>query len=360
MGAARGADASGPAPGPNCLIVHHNSFGMRNDSLVLGQAIRARLPGAEVFTWEIPKPTTRGADGDRMAEVPPEIAPLLPFDVVFFMEHVRPIDRLWDGRFARRRVFVPNFEWILPLDEETLVERGVDAILFKNTFSAGIAAGLEFMRAVPRSRTIGWTSPDILRGRTPQPPPSFDRALHVKGKSRQKQTSLVLKTWHERPHFPHLSALCTAEDGLRFPAPAAIGGNLRVYFGEVDDAELRGLQRSSGIHVFPSAAEGFGHALNEARAAGAILVTTDAPPMHDLVEDGVTGILIRTREENRFRFHRSIGVKVLEEDLAAAVERVLAMGEEQRLQMGRAARAAFLADREAFHSAVAEVVAELR
>lgn len=51
---------------------------------------------------------------------------------------------------------------------------------------------------------------------------------------------------------------------------------------------------------------------------------------------------------------------MLEEDLAAAVERVLGMSGEQRRAMGKAARVAFVADRAKFHGALAEMLGELR
>ena len=53
--------------------------------------------------------------------------------------------------------------------------------------------------------------------------------------------------------------------------------------------ELRRLMATTGIHVCPSACEGFGHSINEARSLGAVVVTTDAPPMNELVTDGEDG-----------------------------------------------------------------------
>lgn len=43
--------------------------------------------------------------------------------------------------------------------------------------------------------------------------------------------------------------------------------------------------------ISPLRREQTGHYLNEARAAGALVLTTDHPPMNELVRDGVTGLL---------------------------------------------------------------------
>lgn len=341
----------------NCLIIHHSSFGMRNDAVVLAQAIRSRFADFDVFTWEVPLPLSKEADDGRMDVVPDGLKPLLPFDFVVFIEHVRPIARIWDPGFARRVAFVPNIEWFMPFDEAAIRDNRLDAVLHKNQFSARLAATMPTLAAVPLSRVVGWTSEDLPQD-VPQGGMNYDLAMHLQGLSRQKQTETLLKAWLARPHFPRLLTISSSIDGLKLPAPADMAPNIRVFIGEMGHERLRRMQRECGIHIYPSAAEGFGLALDEARSAGAVLVTTGGPPMNAFVEDGVSGILIPVRKGSASAFGRSVAFKVVEDDIGAAMERVLALSIAERRAMGLRARAAYLQQRERFHAAVGDFVSD--
>lgn len=62
-------------------------------------------------------------------------------------------------------------------------------------------------------------------------------------------------------------------------------------FEPVDHITLAELQLSHGVHICPSEREGFGHYINEARAASALVITTNHPPMNELIT-AATGVLI--------------------------------------------------------------------
>ncbi|KAF6265542.1 hypothetical protein COO60DRAFT_1697805 [Scenedesmus sp. NREL 46B-D3] len=80
--------------------------------------------------------------------------------------------------------------------------------------------------------------------------------------------------------------------------------------------DVRALQTSIGLDICPSEREGFGHYLNEARAAGAFVMTTDHPPMNELV--------------------------------LPDFGKVLSIPEEDRSAKGRAARKQYLVDKRMF------------
>ncbi len=330
---------------------------MRNDAVVLAQAIRSRFADFDVFTWEVPLTPSKAADVGRMDIVPDGLKPLLPFDFVIFLEHVRPIARIWDPGFARSVALVPNLEWFMPFDEEAIRDNRLDAVLYKNAFSARLGSALPALADVPLSRVVGWSSEDLAEGEPPGQM-NYDLAIHLQGRSRQKQTPALLKAWLARPHFPRLVTISSSNDGLTLPAPADMAPNIRVFIDEIDNDRLRQMQRERGIHVYPSAVEGFGLALDEARSVGAVLVTTGAPPMNELVEDGVSGFLIPVRKGNASAFRRSVAFKVEEDDIGAAVERVLALSIAERRAMGARARAAYLRQRERFHAAIGDFVGD--
>jgi glycosyltransferase involved in cell wall biosynthesis len=61
----------------------------------------------------------------------------------------------------------------------------------------------------------------------------------------------------------------------------------------IDNDILQDLIMKAGIHLCPSLSEGWGHIVNQGRMAGSIVITTDAPPMNELIENDKNGLTIR-------------------------------------------------------------------
>lgn len=79
---------------------------------------------------------------------------------------------------------------------------------------------------------------------------------------------------------------------------------------------------SNPFHLCPSESEGFGHTIVEGLSCGALVVTTDAPPMNELVSES-RGVLITAGTPARQRFGERF--RVDPEEVSAAVTRVLCM-----------------------------------
>ena len=109
--------------------------------------------------------------------------------------------------------------------------------------------------------------------------------------------------------------------------------------------------------MYPSNAEGFGHALNETRISGSVLVTTQGLPMSDLVTDG-TGFLIPVDKADIHPFRRSLKFQVRAAAVADTIRQVLATSITRLARQGRAARERYVRDSRAFDAAIRQVLCE--
>ena len=161
----------------------------------------------------------------------------------------------------------------------------------------------------------------------------------------------------QNPDFPPMTVVASASAGLDLGMPLRASANLTLLLQQQGESELRALQRKVGIHVCPSFAEGFGHSLNEARSAAAVLITTAAPPMDEMVEDGRSGILVPVHAENQAPYHLVTASRVTSADLAESIRRTMAMSAQQRTLMGRRARELYDSGRDQFHASVRRFIA---
>lgn len=260
------------------------------------------------------------------------------WDVNLFLEAI-------DDRYlplARKNIFFPNQEW-LSADDYALMTSAIDLVLFKSRH-----AERRLARAATASAYIGFTSEDR---RLPGIAPDRRAVLHVAGWNPHKGTDRLTEAWSLHPEWPELLVLAkTGQDGDS-------RDNLRVLRVRVRDHELRQLQNSRGIHVCPSEVEGFGHSINEARSCGAVVVTTDAPPMNELVHDGANGLLVAY--ERSLPMGYGTRYLVAREALQAVVERLMCMSLQERAGLGRAARSDYETGRAWFEARFLEVISAL-
>jgi glycosyltransferase involved in cell wall biosynthesis len=120
----------------------------------------------------------------------------------------------------------------------------------------------------------------------------------------------------------------------------------------IDAPRLRDMQGSAFMHVCPSVREGFGHYINEGRAVGALVVTTDHPPMNELVQPQ-TGLLVPT-EFTKSEDGTELGPlthlngHISAEKLCKVVGQGLALSAQAKQQTQEAARAAYRQDKAGF------------
>lgn len=187
-------------------------------------------------------------------------------DINIFLAQLKPE---WN-KTATRNWFIPNPE----LCKEDLQDiKDMDLILCKTKETERI-----FTPLCDHVYYIGFTSIDHFH---PNVEKNFHQYLHVAGKSRAKGTTNILNIWKHHPELPSLTAIRHNP----FVQTTIRHRNYKIITKRLPLEQLLTLQNTSGIHLCPSRAEGFGHYIMEGMSTEAVILTTDAPPMNEFITD---------------------------------------------------------------------------
>lgn len=310
------------------LLGRDNGAGLSRDMSLLAAALGEA--GATVRTVPLPH---RG----RLAEWLTRLrhagrAPA--FDLNLMLERVRPEF----ASAARCNVLLPNPEYFRAEDRAALDR--IDVVWAKTRHAERLFAGL----GVP-TRYIGFTSPDRLDPQVPRRHAFF----HGPGRSANKGTAALLRLWAMHPEWPMLTVAWRRKRVELGALPA----NVVLIREHLDDAAYRQLQNAHRFHLCPSQTEGYGHYLVEAMSCGAVVVTLNAEPMHELVTDE-RGVLVPALAAGAQDLATLYGFR--DEDMARAIECCAAMPEAGAATLGAAARAWYEAERAAFPTRLREAI----
>lgn len=186
------------------------------------------------------------------------------YDINLFIEDIDP------NYFprAKRNYLIPNQEWFRYRWLPYLI--GLDGLLTKTRFSQRI---FSFLKC--RTNFVGFTSEDRFE---PCLRKDYNSFFHLAGNSPCKGTEAIVKLWLQHPEWPLLTIV---QNRQKLGSLAA--KNIRYHIGYIDDQQLKHYQNTFGIHLCPSETEGFGHYIAEAMSCKALVITTNAPPMNELV-----------------------------------------------------------------------------
>lgn len=298
------------------LVSKDNGYGLTRDVEVMRAVLEPHGHDVVFTDWRTPR---RVSDKH--------------FHVNFFLELVNP----WFFRQATKNYFVCNPEWMLGDWEKHLPS--FDLILAKTRDCERIFTA----KGLP-TRYIGFTSPDYYEG-CAEDLPHWPMVVHFVGHSVAKGTAAVIEAARQLPqvHFAVIGK----------NAPADVPANVGV-IREPTDREFIAYKHAP-IHCQPSSYEGFGHCINEARALKALVITTAAEPMSELItEEFGFGAAHCEEHTERLARHKSVCVDSLVDMIQAAVD---CINTSVAGELGDKARAAYLRDREEFTRNITDLLA---
>lgn len=288
------------------IVGRNNRYGLTRDAEILRQGLTS--VGIQAMLFD--KKKRSWMDRLRRREVA---------ELVVHLERIHPA---WLGA-ASRHVLIPNQERFPKRHLGRL--RRVDRVLAKTQHAREIFAGLGV-----ESTCLGFTSPDRY---DPAVPRDWKRFFHLAGGSTLKGTEDILALWGAHPEWPELVLVQKQAN-----APESVPPNVTLHCGYLDDDELKRLQNACGVHLCPSRAEGWGHHIVEALSCGAVVVTTNAPPMNEHVTADC-GVLVPTNRSEPRHLGRNFFVD--RHALEAAIAQLLAESPDAGRSLGNEARKRF-------------------
>ena len=313
------------------LLVHVHTVGLNRDLSVWRDALRH--PGIHLTVTAFHN-TVHHRSRRIFRRLIPMITRRPLYDINLFVEDVT---EGWLNT-ARVNCLIPHQEWFTEAHRDLLPR--MDWLLCKTRFAVE-----SFLGHGISTKLIGFTSQDRFDKTVRK---DYSACIHVAGSSMQKGSKTVNDVWLRNPSWPTLSLFWNNPRGTPVNGP-----NVRCETKFLDDAHLRWMQNMYGIHLCPSEAEGFGHYMAEAMSCKAVVVTTDAPPMNELVGHD-RGVLVR--------YHRTTpqgagtSFYVDPSDLEEKINTVLGMDPSRRRELGDNARDWYLENDLAFKTRLFEVM----
>ena len=307
------------------IIARSNGVGLDSDVLLLTQALEK---GGHQVTFSHCRSRSLFKKW---------FSPKHQYDANLFLERVFPV---WFGA-AKKNLLIPNQERFPERHVDRL--QNIDHILCKSNHAQEI-----FSKLGANSQYIGFTSKNINLENTA---PEYGKFFHLAGRSTLKGTETILKLWSKHPEWPELTIVQHKDN-----APENVPNNVRLIAEYLPYEELIELANTHGIHLCPSQSEGWGHYIVEAMSCGAIVVTTDAPPMNELVSDD-RGVLIpfHKTEPRHLGTNFFVDPDLLEEKISTLLQEE----KSSKIQKSELARQWFIENDQQFTTNINKVISEI-
>jgi hypothetical protein len=214
----------------------------------------------------------------KIRHVPHQFPQCPQAEVNFFIEVINPSLFV----YAAKNIWVPNQEWTYATWEP--YSKMIDEIWVKTKEAEEL-----FLKWTPNVKYIGWTSID--KGYETNKDPM--KGIVPVGKNIWRNPKPILQTYmrilSQKPDvFPKLPHLTIVRDPERVAVeiPEELKTKIDVK-AVIPEEEFKELLHTSALVVCTSAAEGFGHAVNEAMSAGCIPILSPIQPFREMVKNAL-------------------------------------------------------------------------
>lgn len=203
-------------------------------------------------------------------------------EVNFFIEVINPALFAYAGK----NIWIPNQEWTYQTWEP--YAKMVDEIWVKTREAEQL-----FLRWTVNVKYIGWTSVDKKYPELGSKDPN--RGIVPVGKNVWRNPKPIFQAYSrilaQHPQIfdkmPHLTVVHVPEHVPIGNIPEAIKSKITVRGEVIPEEEYTALLHTCGLVVCTSAAEGFGHAVNEALSAGCIPILSPIEPFREMVNNAL-------------------------------------------------------------------------
>ena len=254
-------------------------------------------------------------------------------DVNIFVQHINPNQI----QSAKHNWFIPNPEWCF--DDIALLE-SMDLILCRTREVERIFKNLNL-----KTYFLSFTTKDRYFQNIKK---QHQRYLHVAGSSEYKGTRAIIKAWEQQNRFPHLTILKMNIMPLNL-------NNLKIINRYVSEERVIRLQNECFIHLCPSETEGFGHYIMESMSTGAVVLTTNAPPMNEFIEDERCLIPYEQTSFQRLGILYYVGVSDIEKHISKFKQLPI----DELLKIGKSNRERYLMITKAFNENLKNLIDQI-
>jgi hypothetical protein len=203
-------------------------------------------------------------------------------EVNFFIEVINPALFAYAGK----NIWIPNQEWTYQTWQP--YANMVDEIWVKTREAEEL-----FLKWTPNVKYIGWTSVDKKYPELGSKDPN--KGIVPVGKNVWRNPKPIFQAYsrilaqHPQifPKLPHLTVVHVPEHVPIGEIPSGIASKITVRGEVIPDEEYAALLHTCGLVVCTSAAEGFGHAVNEALSAGCIPILSPIEPFREMVKNAL-------------------------------------------------------------------------